>query len=95
MNRILTVLLVCLSLSTLSQNPNFIKLDKTFGGSELDQLNSIQQTGDGGFLIGGITYSNDGDIIETGNHDSLMNQNGFYADLYNSQFVGNQEDVAV
>ena len=28
-------------------------------------------------------------IIETGNHESLMAQNGFYADLYNSQFVGN------
>ena len=32
----------------------------------------------------------DGDVIETGNHDSLMEQNGFYADLYNSQF--NQEE---
>jgi ATP-binding cassette subfamily B protein len=28
----------------------------------------------------------DGNIIETGNHEELMKQNGFYADLYNSQF---------
>ncbi len=28
----------------------------------------------------------DGNIIEQGNHDELMKQNGFYADLYNSQF---------
>ncbi|MBQ4164641.1 MAG: ABC transporter ATP-binding protein, partial [Turicibacter sp.] len=28
----------------------------------------------------------DGDVIETGNHETLMSQNGFYADLYNSQF---------
>ena len=28
-------------------------------------------------------------IIETGNHDALMAANGFYADLYNSQFSGN------
>jgi ATP-binding cassette subfamily B protein len=28
----------------------------------------------------------DGNIIETGNHKDLMKKNGFYADLYNSQF---------
>lgn len=36
-----------------------------------------------------IIVMNHGSIIETGNHDSLMAQNGFYADLYNSQFSGN------
>lgn len=36
-----------------------------------------------------IIVLNHGHIIETGNHDSLMAKNGFYADLYNSQFVGN------
>lgn len=29
----------------------------------------------------------DGNIIEQGNHDELMTQKGFYADLYNSQFT--------
>ncbi|MDN6625840.1 MAG: ABC transporter ATP-binding protein/permease [Pisciglobus halotolerans] len=33
-----------------------------------------------------IIVMNDGDIIETGTHDELMARNGFYADLYNSQF---------
>ncbi|MBP3920618.1 MAG: ABC transporter ATP-binding protein [Bacilli bacterium] len=33
-----------------------------------------------------ILVMKNGDIIETGNHDSLMKQNGFYASLYNSQF---------
>ena len=28
----------------------------------------------------------DGDIIESGSHDVLMERGGFYADLYNSQF---------
>jgi ATP-binding cassette subfamily B protein len=28
----------------------------------------------------------DGDIIEQGNHESLMEQDGFYASLYNAQF---------
>ena len=36
-----------------------------------------------------IVVMNHGQIIETGNHDVLMKQNGFYADLYNSQFIGN------
>ena len=33
-----------------------------------------------------ILVMKDGDIIEQGNHEELMAQNGFYADLYNSQF---------
>ena len=33
-----------------------------------------------------ILVMKDGKIIETGNHDELMNKNGFYAKLYNSQF---------
>lgn len=33
-----------------------------------------------------ILVMKEGDIIEVGNHDELMNQNGFYAELYNSQF---------
>ena len=33
-----------------------------------------------------ILVLNDGDIIEQGTHDELLKKNGFYADLYNSQF---------
>ena len=33
-----------------------------------------------------ILVMKDGDIIEQGNHEELMAQNGFYAELYNSQF---------
>ncbi|WP_105957120.1 ABC transporter ATP-binding protein [Apilactobacillus quenuiae] len=36
-----------------------------------------------------IIVMDHGQIIETGDHNSLMKQNGFYADLYNSQFIGN------
>ncbi|WP_273449370.1 ABC transporter ATP-binding protein [Streptococcus ferus] len=34
-----------------------------------------------------ILVMKDGNIIEQGNHEELMAQNGFYADLYNSQFT--------
>jgi ATP-binding cassette subfamily B protein len=33
-----------------------------------------------------ILVMNKGTIIEQGNHNELMKKNGFYADLYNSQF---------
>ncbi|QGX45054.1 ABC transporter ATP-binding protein [Streptococcus equinus] len=33
-----------------------------------------------------ILVMKDGNIIEQGNHDELMTEGGFYADLYNSQF---------
>lgn len=34
-----------------------------------------------------IIVLKDGDIIEQGNHESLISKNGFYAELYNSQFT--------
>ncbi|ARW19320.1 ABC transporter B family member 23, mitochondrial [Pediococcus pentosaceus] len=37
-----------------------------------------------------IVVVNNGQIVETGNHDILMSQNGFYADLYNSQFASGE-----
>lgn len=33
-----------------------------------------------------ILVMRDGDIVEQGNHEELLNKNGFYAELYNSQF---------
>ncbi len=35
-----------------------------------------------------ILYMRDGDIKESGSHDELIAKNGYYAELYNSQFVG-------
>lgn len=37
-----------------------------------------------------ILVMRDGDIVEQGNHDELMKQNGFYAKLYNAQFEKTQ-----
>ena len=33
-----------------------------------------------------ILVMRDGDVIESGTHAELMEQGGFYAELYNSQF---------
>jgi hypothetical protein len=43
-----------------------IQWQKSFGGSFDDQASSIHQTSDGGYIIWGISISNDGDV--TGHH---------------------------
>lgn len=40
-----------------------------------------------------ILVLRDGDIAEMGNHESLMAQNGFYSQLYNSQFAWGAEEA--
>lgn len=40
-----------------------------------------------------ILCMKDGDIVEQGTHEELMAKNGFYANLYNSQFERTQEAV--
>ena len=42
---------------------------KSFGGSKLDVINSIQETADGGYIFAGATSSNDGDVL--GSHGRL------------------------
>ena len=43
-----------------------IEWQKCLGGSDGDVANSIQQTSDGGYIVAGASWSNDGDVI--GNH---------------------------
>ncbi|WP_346885560.1 ABC transporter ATP-binding protein [Clostridium sp. UBA4395] len=40
-----------------------------------------------------ILVMKDGDIVEQGNHNELLAANGFYANLYNSQFEDIKEDI--
>lgn len=39
-----------------------------------------------------IIVMKDGDIVELGDHNSLLEKNGFYAELYRSQFESSKED---
>ncbi len=41
-----------------------------------------------------ILVMKDGDIVEQGNHEELLAKNGFYADLYNSQFENATEQAS-
>ena len=40
-----------------------------------------------------ILVMNEGSIVEKGNHEDLLAADGFYADLYRSQFLGIEEEV--
>lgn len=48
--------------------PANIEWEKSFGGSDAEFSRSIIQTSDGGYVVAGYSYSNDGDV--TGNHGS-------------------------
>src|SRR4051812_8230673 len=54
------MLLLVLSLSStllLAQAPPVKQWDKTFGGSDHEEFSSIQQTSDGGYILGGTSSS--------------------------------------
>ena len=39
-----------------------------------------------------ILVMNNGNIVETGNHEQLLAKKGFYYELYNAQFAGESEE---
>ena len=41
-----------------------------------------------------ILVMKEGDIVEQGTHEELLNKGGFYADLYNSQFESADQTCA-
>jgi hypothetical protein len=61
----LSIALILFYGSLISAQPA-IQWQKTYGGSSHDQLYSIQQTTDGGYISVGVTTSNNGDVF--GNH---------------------------
>ena len=48
--------------ANIGEGPNDLEWQKCLGGSSDDRANSIQQTTDGGYIVAGYTYSNDGDV---------------------------------
>ena len=62
----LIFILVSLTVYAQTQNPN-LEWEQTYGGSSNEWLSYTIPTTDGGYLIGGDTRSNDGDI-QSGNH---------------------------
>ncbi len=44
-----------------------VEWERTYGGTSSERVNTIISTFDGGYILGGITFSNDGDV-QSGNH---------------------------
>lgn len=42
-----------------------------------------------------IIVMNQGEVVETGKHDELIEQGGFYAEIYNAQFASSEDVVPV
>ncbi|MBN4052270.1 MAG: hypothetical protein COC01_04550 [Bacteroidetes bacterium] len=64
MKKLVTYLIAFLffTLSSTAQN-SLIEWEKTYGGQSWEEGNAIVQTSDGGYIIAGWTYSNDGDVL--------------------------------
>ena len=60
MKKSLLTLFIFFSLFTGAQNPLVKVWDYRFGGTAWDYLRSFQLTSDGGFILGGVSYSNIG-----------------------------------
>jgi len=58
-----------------------VEWDRKYGGSENDTANSIQQTPDGGYIIGGASQSENGNVLE--------NKGGSDAFIIKTDEVGN------
>lgn len=52
--------------SIMAQVPPANEWQRSMGGTDLDYANSIQPTNDGGYILAGVTQSNNGDVM--GNH---------------------------
>ena len=57
-----------------------IEWEKTYGGSNTDEAKSIQQTTNGGYIVAGSTFSNDGDVTNNKGYSDAwilkLNTNG-------------------
>lgn len=72
-----------------------IEWQKTYGGSANDNAKSIRQTADGGYIVGGTTFSNDGDVTGNhGNHDIWVVKLDAVGDLvWQLTLGGSNQDV--
>ncbi|MFN0213303.1 MAG: T9SS type A sorting domain-containing protein [Saprospiraceae bacterium] len=79
MNNFIITSILLLYIAAASAQPN-IQWQKCLGGSNFDIASSVQQTSDGGYIVAGLTQSNNGDV--SGNHGSVdlwvtkLNSNG-------------------
>ena len=70
MKKFLNLIFILFSFTIFSQPQNHINWEQTYGGTDEEHLYSTIPTSDGGYLLGGQTTSNDGDI-QSGNQGGI------------------------
>lgn len=60
-------------------NSGAIQWQKSFGGSESEGIYCIKQTSDGGYILGGDSFSNNGDV--TGHHGTVSTPDAWVVKL--------------
>ena len=80
---------------TSAQAPD-IEWQKSLGGSDDDIASSIQQTADGGYIIVGSSYSNDGDVTENQGNDDfwIVKLDDLGIIEWQNSFGGSSRDIA-
>ncbi|MFZ1824012.1 MAG: hypothetical protein WAU21_00305 [Chitinophagales bacterium] len=92
---LLIISIVCTFNFSLAQDPEII-WEHTYGGNDDDFVNKVLQTEDGGFLLGGYTYSIDGDIlINQGLKDILLIKTDSIGNLEWSKTYGGSQSENV
>ncbi|MBK0403509.1 T9SS type A sorting domain-containing protein [Adhaeribacter sp. BT258] len=85
-----------LTLNTSAQTAPNIQWDKTSGGNNIDHLRSMQQTTDGGFILGGISNSgisgNKSQTSKGGWDYWIVKTDGNGNKIWDRTFGGNEEE---
>lgn len=72
-----------------------LEWERAIGGSDFEEGTCLTSTSDGGFLVGGYTYSNDGDIIMlNGSSDALLTKFSATGEVEWIKTVGGPSDEA-
>lgn len=95
-----TTFAVFFSLSLQAQLAPLKQWDKTFGGSDAEVFKSLQQTSDGGYIIGGFSYSGIGGDKSQANRGQVSSTSDYWIlkldasgnKIWEKAFGGNNKD---
>ena len=90
------LIVLIISNAKLSAQPN-IEWQKNYGGSGYNWVESIQQTTDGGYIVSGLSESNDGDVSgNNGGFDAWIIKLDISGNLeWEKNYGGSDEDIAL
>ncbi|HEX6426164.1 MAG TPA: T9SS type A sorting domain-containing protein [Niastella sp.] len=79
---LITLIFIPLLLAAQTKLPGSLEWEKSFGGSKVDKAYSVIPTNDHGFLVVGLSFSNDGQV--TGHHGTTDSSDAWVVKLNSS-----------